>query len=119
MSLNFDIQKAQAAKQAKIEAGKAQFKIDFSDSVVWDDLAKEYGVRLPAWWQSPEVRLMRRYLRRIGIKEREYCLACGEGYKLEQFATNNPTFPLRAFVGNLLEYHDEINNAKSVLNRIR
>jgi hypothetical protein len=118
-NLTFDVQKAQAAKMAKIEAGKAQFKTDFMDSPIWDDLAKEYGIRLPNWWQPPEVRMMRRYLRRLNIKERDYCLACGEGYTLDKFASNNPTFPLRAFVGNLLEYHDEINNAKAVLNRIR
>ena len=110
-------QQAKEALAAKIEDGK-KFKRDFEDSDCWDDLSKQYNIRLPAWWIAPEVGMMKRYLRKLKIRERDFKEACGDGWEFEDFAKLNPTFPLRAFVGNLLEYYDDLQGAKSNLGKI-
>ena len=113
----FDHAKGREVLNAKIEAGKS-FKRDFADSESWEELAKEYNIRLPQWWLAPEPKFMRRYLKKLNISQKQYCAACGDNWTLEDFAKLNPTFPLRAFVGNLLEYHDFIKHANNVLNQI-
>ena len=112
-----DIYNAKMNRKIKIEQGK-NFRKDFDDSESWDDLAKQYNIRLPAWWVAPEPLLMKRYLKKLKISQKQYCEACGDGWTLDDFAKLNPTFPLRAFVGNLLEYYDELQAAKERLNQI-
>ena len=119
--MQFTLEQRKAAQdelKRKIEEGKAKYRRDFADSEVWDDLAKEYGIRLPDWWQAPEPKQMARYLRKLMITKKQYLEACGEGSQLEDFARLNPEFPLRAFVGNILEYHDGMEEAKQKLNVI-
>ena len=106
---------AHAARQAKMEAAAAlPLKRDFLDDTTWQQLAKDLGVRLPNWIYPPEPRTMRRYLRKLRIRERDYLEMLGLE-RLEQFAEKNPTWPLRAWVGTLLEYADEIACARNAL----
>ena len=109
-------QMQQGQEKAKMlrEKGQAIYRTDFTDDEYWVLLAKQYGVLLPKWYVAPDVSKMRSWLRRLKVSEKVYKEACGEGWVLEDFARLNPDFPLRAFVGNLLEYVDEISKAKEV-----
>ena len=113
-----NINNARAALAEKMATNKAKFRTQFDDSALWDELAIQWGVRLPAWWVAPEPRLMRRYLRLFKITEGDYRKACGEGWTLESFAEKFPHYPLRAFVGNLLQYSSSLQKTNSILNQI-
>ena len=74
----------------------------FLDSGVWDDLARTAGVRLPNWDTSC-VGNMRRWLTKLGLSVAEYKAEFG-GRTLGDWPRLNPTWPLRSWVGLLLEY---------------
>jgi hypothetical protein len=111
----------QAARQAldkKIAENKSKYRTQFDEAALWERLASKQGIRLPAWWVAPEPRLIRRYLRLLKIPENSYRQACGEGWTVETFAEKFPDYPLRAFVGNLLQYHSMLQQARDKLNNI-
>jgi hypothetical protein len=110
-----------AARQAlnkKMAKNKSKYRTQFDEAALWERLAWKQGIRLPAWWLAPEPRLIRRYLRLLKISESSYRQACGEGWTVETFAEKFPDYPLRAFVGNLLQYHHSLQLAKEKLNNI-
>ena len=119
MTLFTPEQTKEALEKAKLkrEAGIALYRNDFADDEYWMQLAKQYKLLLPKWFVAPEVAKMRSWLRKVGIKERDYREACSEGWVLEDFALLNPNWPLRAFVGILLEYRHELDNAKAINNQ--
>lgn len=86
----------------------------FQDDETWADLARRFYVRLPIWKTAPTDEAIRKWLRRFRITEKSYLNAAG--YKeLEDFRRLNPDWPLRAWVGMLLEYVAEREDAKGVL----
>ncbi|HEY4759345.1 MAG TPA: hypothetical protein VIH42_02065 [Thermoguttaceae bacterium] len=86
----------------------------FVDNETWVGLARRFYIRLPNWRTEPTNENMRRWLRRFRITETQYLEATG--YKsLEDFRTYNPDWPLRAWLGLLLEYVAERDEAKGVL----
>src|SRR3990170_2625084 len=86
----------------------------FVDNETWVSLARRFYVRLPNWRTEPTNENMRRWLRRFRVTETQYMEATG--YKsLEDFRTYNPDWPLRAWLGLLLEYVAERDEAKGVL----
>lgn len=107
-------EQANIARRALIDHGNATYRTIFSDDDHWIELAKAYGQKLPKWYLPPEPRRMRSWLRKLGLKEKAYKEACGEGWELEDFALLNPDWPLRAFAGILLEYYDELQTANSI-----
>ena len=87
---------------------------NFLDDGHWVDLARKYYVRLPIWKTAPTTEKMRYWLRKFRVRETEYLEATG--YKvLEDFMRLNPDWPLRAWVGLLLEYVNERDDAKGIL----
>jgi len=101
----------------RIEEAKAlPLKRDFLDDGYWQELAKDWKVRLPTWTLPPEPRTMRRWLRRLRVREREYLDACGFD-KLDEFIEKNPEWPLRAWVGVLLEYVQDRELARETLRK--
>lgn len=72
------------------------------DSEEWDHLAKLHGIRLPQWHTPPTPGGIRRYLKRLGISVPDYLHIANES-NLRECARLNPHWPLRAFVGMLLE----------------
>lgn len=87
---------------------------DFEDADHWAELAKKYYIRLPIWKTAPTLEKMRFWLRKFRITESAYLEMTG--YKsLSDFQTLNPDWPLRAWLGLLLKYVNERDNAKGVL----
>ena len=87
---------------------------DFTDAEFWGDLAKKLYVHLPIWSIEVTTEKMKKWLRKFRVKEKEYLEATGYD-TLEDFQRLNPTWPLRAWVGLLLEYVVERDEAKGVL----
>lgn len=115
--LNADMTLAAERRKQKFAAAKAlPLKRDFLDDPLWVDLARSRGERLPNWTYPPEPKLMRRWLRKLKISEREYLTIMGFD-RLEQFYESNPTWPVRAWCGLLLEFAEERDNARNRLRR--
>ncbi|MGH8756295.1 MAG: hypothetical protein ACREU0_10860 [Burkholderiales bacterium] len=113
---NLDL--ARKASEEKKQAAMAlDLRNDFEDDEAWVQLAEDYGHRLPNWTYPPEPKTMRRWMRRLKVKEREYLGAC-EFVELGDFQRLNPRWPLRAWVGLLLEYVDERDEAKDKLSTV-
>jgi len=91
-----------AAKIASMKKDAVIFRQDFLDESYWRKMASKRGIRLPAWHLPPKPRFMKRYLKRVGLTIPEYKRWSGEK-TLEQFSQRNPTWPLWAWVGLLLE----------------
>ena len=104
------------AKRKAIADG-AKYRRDFMDSENWDELAEEYGVTLPQWWVAPTPNKMRAWVRKLGLSVKEFRSECGDGWDYPDFAKQNPDWPLRVFVGILLEYVAERNAAREIIRR--
>ena len=87
---------------------------DFVDDEHWRGLARERFLRLPRWGIPPTPSRMRVWLRRLHIPLTEYLKVTGYS-TLEDFSNFNPDWPLRAFVGLLLEYAAEKEESQKVL----
>jgi len=90
--------KAVAARNAKIQAG-AKYRRDFMDSGLWDELARTRGIRLPAWWVAPTGRALISWHRKLVGTPFQEVYGCNPS----RLIALNPTFPLRAFIGHMLE----------------
>ena len=77
---------------------------DFSncDYDHWIEIAKERGITLPYWKTKPTPYKMNWWLKKIGMSKKEYFEWDG-GKKIIDFIDRNPEWPLRAWVGLLLE----------------
>lgn len=105
---------AQAKLTAKREENIKRLRTDFADSDHWDALAVHFDCRLPAWWIAPEPKNMRKWLRKFRIKPSDYLSITGYD-NLEAFSELNPEWPLRAWVGLVLEYAEEKEGAEDCL----
>ena len=76
-------------------------KTQFADTGYWDSLAHERGIRLPHWGTALKGK-QRRWLTKLGIAHEEYKEHFNEPYST--FARLNPTWPLRSWVGLMLEW---------------
>ncbi len=87
---------------------------DFLDDEDWKELADRFYIGLPVWATEPTDKQIRKWLRRFKIPVQEYLNITGYK-KISDFREYNPDWPLRAFVGLLLEYVAEREDAKNVL----
>jgi hypothetical protein len=79
---------------------------DFLDAEHWAELAREQGVRLPQWATRCTTGGMTRWLRKLGRSVEWY--RADSGFRtLQEWIDANPTWPLRAFVGLVLEEADD------------
>jgi hypothetical protein len=91
-----------------------ELRKDFLDNETWVELSKRFYTRLPVWKNEPTEEKMRKWLRKFRVTEKEYLQATG--YKsLNDFMELNPDWPLRAWVGVLMEYVADRDDAKGVL----
>jgi hypothetical protein len=88
---------AEARRQA-IEAG-AHFRRDFADAINWEKLAQRRGIRLPAWWVAPTPAALKKHFKRLVDGRFRDVYGCSPARLIEL----NPDWPLRAFVGQMLE----------------
>lgn len=77
-------------------------KTDFRDGAGWELLCDKTRYILPDWSVSPTKENIRIWLNRLEIKEADYMEAMQTN--IEDMIALNPTWPLRAFVGLLLEF---------------
>lgn len=79
----------------------------FSDAEHWNELATKYLPRydLPGWDVLCDPMAMARWLDRLELSERDHIQATAT--TLEIFCTLNAAWPLRAWIGLLLEMQDE------------
>ena len=86
---------------------------DFLDADHWAELAKALGLRLPLWRQPPTRGQMSKWLRKLGVSLTQYQEWSGD-QTLEEFAKRNPSWPLRAWVGMLLEQDAPADSTQSL-----
>lgn len=94
--------KAKVVQREKQAARKAStLRRDFLDASLWEDLARERGLRLPPWGEPATMSNMRTWIHKIGWSQAE----CEDwaGCKLGELIERNSTWPLRALAGVLLE----------------
>ena len=77
-------------------------KAEFLDDAYWKELCEKTRYVMPAWGVTPTVENIRVWLNRLEIREIDYREAMQTS--VADFIALNPTLPLRAFVGLLLEY---------------
>ena len=91
--------KAHASRKARIEAG-ARFRRDWLDAPTWDLLAARRGLRLPQWHIPPTPRKL--ILTWLALSK-SASFADVFGCSPKRLIELNPTTPLRAFIGQMLE----------------
>lgn len=77
-------------------------KQDWLDRALWGRLYREAGVRQPPHRLPCTPRLMRRYLKRVAVSVEQYREITGFS-TLKAFQEANPSVPLWAFIGMVLE----------------
>lgn len=97
---------AAVARQAAQELARKTLRLDFADAPHWRALAAAAGIRLPAWYVRTTAGGIRRFCARLGLDLAaiEDATGCGS---YRELASMNPTWPLFAVVGLLLEHHVE------------
>jgi hypothetical protein len=94
---------ARAANAARRKASR--LRRDFLDEPTWRKLASERGVRLPPWGEPVTPGAMRRWLKKLSWTVSRYLASTAE-ITLSDFRSGNPDWPLRAWVGLVLEHLD-------------
>ncbi len=87
---------------------------DFDDDERWKDLARKFYIRLPLFGTHPTNEKKMRWLRKFRVSEKDYLEMTGFA-KLSDFERINLNWPLRAFVGLLLEHVNQRDDARHVL----
>ena len=100
--------KAQATRAAKVKMrAESTLRRDFhaDDRHAWEELARDYKVRLAPWGEAPTRTTVVRFLRKLGLTWQDH--ADWSGWpKPELWIAANPDWPLRAWQGLMLEHHD-------------
>lgn len=89
--------KAQAARKAKV--ANNPYRKDWLEAEYWALLASERGIRLPQWHIAPTPRKIKRWHESLDKTPFQEVYGCSPSRLIEL----NPTMPLRAFVGQMLE----------------
>lgn len=93
---------AKARENRLRRAGSLRSDFHPDDEREWAELAAAAGIKLPPYGVPCTPGKMRSWLARLGISVKQY-LAWDGGKRLADFATRNPTWPLKAWLGLLLE----------------
>ena len=101
------MEKAKRARATNAIHARATLRHDFLDAGRWEELARAQNVRLPSWLLSCTPGRMAIWLKRLGLSLTAYRQWSGLR-TLAEFREQNPAWPLRAFVGLLLEEKERI-----------
>lgn len=99
-------------RQERIASGI--LRRSFEDEKYWSELARKWFIRLPAWDIEVTPDKMRRWLRKFRVTEQAYLEITGY-LAIEDFQRLNSDWPLRAWLGLLLEYVTEREEGKKIL----
>ena len=107
MPVQRNTQKAAATREAAQDFARKNLKLDFTDTAAWRELAADRGLNLPAWYVTSTGSRIQKYADRIGlsIRQIEDTTGCRSFAALARL---NPTWPLFAVVGLLLEMAAEL-----------
>ena|SRR3990172_11399501 len=89
-------------KREKYISDYPNLRQKFTDESTWKELASVRKIKLPLWYYTCDPKLMKKWLRKLGITQAEYFERSGE-LNLEQFANRNANWPLWAWFGVTLE----------------
>ena len=104
---NLDACLASAARDKAQDFARENLKLDFADADHWRALAAAAGFRLPAWYVTSTGGKTQGFADRLGLTIHEVYAATGcRSYR--SFVERNPTWPLFAHVGVLLEIAAEL-----------
>lgn len=100
--------KAAATRQAAQDFARKNLKLDFADKAHWRELAGARGIHLPAWYVTATGGRLGRFAERLGLTIHD--VYAGTGCRsFRAFVQMNPTWPLFAHVGVLLELALELD----------
>ncbi|WP_246881599.1 hypothetical protein [Pseudomonas chlororaphis] len=100
--------KAAATRQAAQDFARQNLRLDFADKAHWRELAGAWGFHLPAWYVTATGGRLGRYAERLGLTIHD--VHAGTGCRsFRAFVQMNPTWPLFAHVGVLLEIAAELD----------
>ena len=104
-------QLAQVARREKILAGES-LRHDWADVDHWRILAKSMGTRLPQSYQpATSTKYIRKIAKKMGVDIKEWIESTGCN-NLAEINKLNPNIPAYVMTGWMLEYFDEVLNAK-------
>ena len=92
--------KALAARKAAV--ANNPYRVDWLEAEYWTLLASELGIRLPQWHIAPTARKLKQWHESLEKAPFEEVYGC----KPARLIALNPSMPLRAFVGQMLERQD-------------
>jgi len=98
--------KAAETRELAKRYAKDNLKLDFEDELHWRSLAKEAGVRLPVWYESFNTRRVKRLCKALG-RDTDWIKECWGVSTLSEIGEKNPTWPMFAIFGLILEDHFE------------
>ena len=90
--------KAAVARAARIAAG-AKYRRQWLDSGNWEELARKRGIRLPQGHTAPTPQALKKWHESLGNVPFSAVYGC----RPSRLIALNPSVPLRAFVGVMLE----------------
>ena len=97
------LEKARISRAVNTQARAASsLRRDFAEESVWLELARSRGIRLPPYGVATTPGQMEKFLRKLNLSTEWYREWSGFP-TLAVWPEHNPTWPLRAFVGLLLE----------------
>lgn len=119
-----NLEKARAARQAKAEFAKLEYRMDFLDDTHWVILASRYNVKLPAFAAPPRFRKLKSFAHLLGDNEGKLIdiLFEGKGTQKEIDRINlllpqGQRCNLRAYCGWMLEAWDELKTKEKMNER--
>lgn len=108
MLVQQNIPKAAATRKAAQDFARQNLKLDFADKQHWRELAGARGFHLPAWYVTATGGRVGRYAERLSLSIHQVHAATG-CRSFRAFVQGNPTWPLFAHVGVLLEIAAELD----------
>ncbi|AQL38239.1 hypothetical protein [Pseudomonas syringae] len=104
---NLDACLASAARAKAQDYARENLRLDFADAEHWRALAAAAGFNLPAWYVTSTGGKTQGFADRLGLTIHEVYAATG-CRSFRSFVEMNPTWPLFAHVGVLLEIAAEL-----------
>ena len=91
--------RAKALEARKAAVANSPYRREWLDSGLWDSLAQKRGIRLPQWHRAPTPRMLKKWHESLENEPFKEVYGCSPSRLIEL----NPTTPLRAFIGQMLE----------------
>lgn len=107
---NLDATLASAARAKAQDYARENLRLDFADASHWRELAAAAGFSLPAWYVTATGGKVQGFAERLGLTIHDVYAATG-CRSFRSFVEMNPTWPLFAHVGVLLELAAEHTDA--------